>query len=395
MGKKNGIALLYLIIVIILMLILAGTVVVNMNTSSDSTRLSTFANNITQIQEAVRAEYILDGTIPQKADTTILSKDDVITRVYVDNREAFREELVLNNESSHVEFVELDLGKLGITKEKYGFGERGTDDVYVVTTDTLRVYYLYGTEYNDERYFSLNSKIASILNLPATSEDESKTSSNSYSGVFISKSNAPYTNNMGIKIIANMNDVETLKISFQGSDEKVFTTATGRNVFEFNNFEELNNLNLLNSKFSATDINTFNNLPQESKKIQITKYNDANIVARHEINMSNYDAVPPQILDTTLTKYNSMSIIQGSLADDFSGIAQVRYEYINKLDKTTPYYPDVINIDNTYMSKKAKSTEVTSDNKFSIKVPNDVGEVLIAAIDKAGNIVTKRIQVAS
>lgn len=395
MGKKNGIALLYLIIVIILMLILAGTVVVNMNTSSDSTRLSTFANNITQIQEAVRAEYILDGTIPQKADTTILSKDDVITRVYVDNREAFREELVLNNESSHVEFVELDLGKLGITKEKYGFGERGTDDVYVVTTDTLRVYYLYGTEYNDERYFSLNSKIASILNLPATSEDESKTSSNSYSGVFISKSNAPYTNNMGIKIIANMNDVETLKISFQGSDEKVFTTATGRNVFEFNNFEELNNLNVLNSKFSATDINTFNNLPQESKKIQITKYNDANIVATHEIDLSNYDAVPPQILDTTVTKYNSMSIIQGSLADDFSGIAQVRYEYINKLDKTTPYYPDVINIDNTYMSKKAKSTEVTSDNKFSIKVPNDVGEVLIAAIDNAGNIVTKRIQVAS
>ena len=119
MEKKNGISLLYLIIVIILMLILAGTVVVNMNTSSDSTRLSTFANNITQIQEAVRAEYILDGTIPQKADTTVLSKDDVITRVYVDNREAFREELLLNNESSNVEFLELDLGKLGdILKNK-------------------------------------------------------------------------------------------------------------------------------------------------------------------------------------------------------------------------------------------------------------------------------------
>lgn len=395
MGKKNGIALLYLIIVIILMLILAGTVVVNMNTSSDSTRLSTFANNITQIQEAVRAEYILDGTIPQKADTTVLSKDDVITRVYVDNREAFREELLLNNESSNVEFLELDLGKLGITKEKYGFGERGTDDVYVITTDTLRVYYLYGTEYNDERYFSLNTKIASILNLPATTEDESKTSSNSYSGVFISRNNAPYTNSMGVRITANMSDIETLKISFEGSDEKVFTTADGRNVFEFNDFYELNNLNVLNSSFSDTDINTFNSLPQESKKIKITKYNNASIVATHEIDLSNYDAVPPQILDTTVTKYNSMSIIQGSLADDFSGIAQVRYEYINKLDKTTPYYPDVINIDNTYMSKKAKSTEVTSDNKFSIKVPNDVGEVLIAAIDNAGNIVTKRIQVAS
>lgn len=395
MEKKNGISLLYLIIVIILMLILAGTVVVNMNTSSDSTRLSTFANNITQIQEAVRAEYILDGTIPQKADTTVLSKDDVITRVYVDNREAFREELLLNNESSNVEFLELDLGKLGITKEKYGFGERGTDDVYVVTTDTLRVYYLYGTEYNDERYFSLNTKIASILNLPATTEDESKTSSNSYSGVFISRNNAPYTNSMGVRITANMSDIETLKISFEGSDEKIFTTADGRNVFEFNNFYELNNLNVLNSKFSDTDINTFNSLPQESKKIKITKYNNESIVATHEIDLSNYDAVPPQILDTTVTKYDSMSIIQGSLSDDFSGIAQVRYEYINKLDKTTPYYPDVINIDNTYMSKKAKSTEVTSDNKFSIKVPNDVGEVLIAAIDNAGNIVTKRIQVAS
>ena len=395
MGKKNGIALLYLIIVIILMLILAGTVVVNMNTSSDSTRLSTFANNITQIQEAVRAEYILDGTIPQKADTTVLSKDDVITRVYVDNREAFREELLLNNESSNVEFLELDLGKLGITKEKYGFGERGTDDVYVVTTDTLRVYYLYGTEYNDERYFSLNTKIASILNLPATTEDESKTSSNSYSGVFISRNNAPYTNSMGVRITANMSDIETLKISFEGSDEKIFTTADGRNVFEFNNFYELNNLNVLNSKFSDTDINTFNSLPQESKKIQITKYNNESIVATHEIDLSNYDAVPPQILDTTVTKYDSMSIIQGSLSDDFSGIAQVRYEYINKLDKTTPYYPDVINIDDAYMAKKAKSTEITSDNKFSIKVPNDVGEVLIAAIDKAGNIVTKKIQVAS
>lgn len=395
MRKKNGIALLYLVLIIILMLIIAGTVLVNMNVSSDSTRLSTFVNNVTQIQEAVRAEYLLDGTIPQKENTDILSKDDVIAMVYEENREAFREELLLNNESSYVKFIELDLSKLGITKEKYGFGERGTDDVYVVTTDTLRVYYLYGTRYNNERYFSLNTKIASILNISNTTQDESQTISNIYSGVFVTRNNAPYTNDMGITITANMSEGDSLRISFQGSDEKIFTTSLEKNTFKFANFEELNNLNVLNSKFSATDINTFNNLSQENKKIQITKYNGSTVVGINEINLSNYDATPPQILDVTITKYNGMTIVQGNCSDDFSGIGQIRYEYINKSDKITPYYPDVINIDNAYMIGKSKSTEVTSDNKFSIKVPNDVGEILIAAIDKAGNIVTKRVTVAS
>ena len=387
MRKKNGISLLYLILIIILMLILAGTVLVNMDVSSDNTRLSTFANNITQIQEAVRAEYLLDGTIPQKSDTNVLSKDDVIAMVYEENREAFREELLLNNESAHVEFVEIDLGKLGVTKEKYGFGEKGTDDVYVVTTDTLRVYYLYGTSYKDERYFSLNSKIASILNISNEGQDNSQTNSNMYSGVFVSKNNAVYTNNMGINITANMNEGESLRISFKGADEKIFSTTNGKNVFSFSNLNDLNNQNILNSKFSETDINTFNNLSQAEKIIEIKKYNGSAIVGNQKINLSNYDATPPKIeWLTDNNEYDNIDIFQGICSDDISGVQQVRYVFFDNAST---------NVDEEYMVNKAKTTDITEDGIFSIKLKKkNAGILYVAAIDNAGNITIDRIAYA-
>ncbi|MDD3303828.1 MAG: hypothetical protein PHP54_02830 [Clostridia bacterium] len=386
MKKKNGISLIYLVLLIVVTLIIVGTVIVNMDVPSESTKLSTFTNNVTQIQEAVRASYMLDGTIPQKDGTLPLTKDEVIARVYGDNREAFRTELILNNENPYVKFLELDLGKLGIKKERYGFGEKGADDIYVVTTDTLRVYYLYGTDYKGERYFSLNSKIASILDISYSEEDSSETTSTMYSGIFITKNNALATNDMGIHITANMSTGETLKIGFQGATERIITTNAEKNVFSFGNLAELNNLNILNSKFSATDINTFNSLSGSNKKIQITKYRGTDIVAKHVIDLSNYDGVTPSISDVTFTQYTGMKMLQGTASDADSGIEQVRYEYINKLDKKTPYYDGVINIDDVYMKNKAKSSEITADNKFTIKVPNDVGEIMIAVIDKAGNI---------
>ena len=64
------------------------------------------------------------------------------------------------------------------------------------------------------------------------------------------------------------------------------------------------------------------------------------------------------------------------------------------LTHKSKYWADKI-LKEVSLFKRQDTSEEIVDNKFSIKVPNDVGEVLIAAIDNAGNIVTKRIQVAS
>ena len=390
--KKQGITLIYLIVTIIVMIILATTVVSQMLIPSDTTEMSTFAENLSQVQDAVRASYLLDKEIPTKDSTSALTKEQLLDMVTdTSKKEDLGIEIANNKELDSSNYYIIDLDKLDVTKEEFGYGKKGEDDIYVVSSSSLRVYYLYGVEYEGENYFSLNSKLANILNIPDTSKDSSVTSVESYEGIQIQSSNALYTNNMQVKIDVNLKTGESLKIGFDGSSDKTFNISTGNSVIEFSSLEDLNSKGILSQNFSASEISALNNLSKDNAKLVIKKYDGDNLIGKYDILVSNFDNASPTLsLDSKTLLEDNATILNMTATDVkgvvLSGIDQIRYEYSKYKDGTKNS-----DISDEYMEKRAKSISFTEDGKFSIKVPQDVSEVVISAIDKAGNMYTMTI----
>lgn len=391
-NKKQGITLIYLIVTIIVMIILATTVVSQMIVPSDTTEMSTFAENLSQVQDAVRASYLLDKEIPTKDGTSPLTKEQLLDMVTdTSKKEELEIEIANNKELDSSNYYIIDLDKLDVTKEEFGYGKKGEDDIYVVSSSSLRVYYLYGVEYEGENYFSLNSKLANILNVPDTSKDSSVTSVESYEGIQIQSSNALYTNNMQVKIDVNLKTGESLKIGFNGVSDKTFNISTGNSVIEFSSLEDLNNIGILSQNFSASEISALNNLSKDNAKLVIKKYDGDNFIGKYDILVSNFDNASPTLsLDSKTLLEDNATILNMTATDVkgvvLSGIDQIRYEYSKYKDGTINN-----DISDEYMEKRAKSISFTEDGKFSIKVPQDVSEVVVAAIDKAGNIYTMTV----
>ncbi len=390
--KKQGITLIYLIVTIIVMIILATTVVSQMLIPSDTTEMSTFAENLSQVQDAVRASYLLDKEIPTKDSTSALTKEQLLDMVTdTSKKEDLGIEIANNKELDSSNYYIIDLDKLDVTKEEFGYGKKGEDDIYVVSSNSLRVYYLYGVEYEGENYFSLNSKLANILNIPDTSKDSSVTSVESYEGIQIQSNNALYTNNMQVKIDVNLKTGESLKIGFNGVSDKTFNISTGNSVIEFSSLEDLNSKGILSQNFSSSEISALNNLSKDNAKLVIKKYDGDNLIGKYDILVSNFDNASPTLNLDSRTALEDNTIILNMTATDakgvvLSGIDQIRYEYSKYKDGTINN-----DISDEYMEKRAKSISFTEDGKFSIKVPQDVSEVVVAAIDKAGNIYTMTV----
>ncbi len=400
--RKRGISLTVLLITIIMMIILASTAIIQINVSSDNSRLSVFATNVSQLEENIKAKYIIDHEIPYDTSTTSLTKNDVLSIVDVKKRDLLEMELAQNGESDSSIFYILDVNNLGADKLDTGNKKLGEEDIYIVSANTLKVYYLYGVKYNGTRYFSINNNVEKIvtggdeqkLNEP---QDTSVSQIETYGSVKISKNNAIYTNNMQVKIEATMNASEELRIGFDGVDNRKFNVGSGNVVIEFKSLKDLNSKNILSSNFSDSDISKFNLLKDENRKIYIYKYSNSDVVGTYEIDVSNFDDGIPSITSSSVEKKDTFSLIKGNVSDNnsticVSGVSQVRYEYLTRTDGNS-YYSD-ITVDDDYMKNKAKKVVLAQDGEFGLKIPLDVAVLEIAAIDGAGNYVSKIIQAA-
>lgn len=402
MEKKQGITLIYLVITIVVMLILVATVVTELTVSASDAKLSAFANDILQVQDSARAQYILNNAFPYatKADGSaiVYTMDNALAMVGADKGDLLKQEFIENKEPEDVVLYELDLDKLEVDKKNYGNKENGEDDIYVISNYTQKVYYLRSIKYNRERYFSYNDKVAGIVKTPVNTVDTSSTSLQTYEGVSVTKNNAQYTNKLGVKIIANMRSGETLKIAVDGIAEMALITTTGTNVIEFDDFYGMyvtNNANPPSGMAYSEALKTFNGLRGDKRKLILSKYSGATLVAKYELKIDNYDNISPSSNLDRKDIYESMMVLGGQVQDEsgicVSGVAQIRYEFRTKLDGSP--YGDTTNFDDEYMKTRARQVEFTSDYKFSIKTPLDVGSITLAVIDKAGNISKRDIPV--
>lgn len=387
--QKEGISLIVLIITIALLLILSSAVILGINVSVQNANLSRFTNDLSHLQDSVKSMYILENRLPIVDNEKLLSKNDVLNLVNDKNKELFEIELNNNGENENVEFYEIDLKKAGADMIQVGSGKNGSDDIYVISTNSLKVYYLKGLFYRKKMYFSLNSDIASIVKLDNTNtKDMSTTSVNTFAGITVSKSNSGYSNSLGLKIIANVSEGETVKLKYNGIIEKNLILSEGRTTLMINNITDFNNY--FQNPLTNDEIQAFNNLVGSNRYIDLTKYKSGNVVGSYKIDVSDYDNVPPTLNIEGIQKHEEFYIVNGITNDNNgiakSGVVQVKYEYIDKVgeinDKT---------IDENYMRNKAKAISINEEGKFSLKVPKEVISMKIASVDKVGNIIIKDI----
>ncbi len=162
---KKGISLVSLTIVIVIMAILAGVVVITAFSSAEATTLNTFAVEILNIQNAVD-EYKLRY---DKYPSSIEIEFD-LTKISDKDRKQFDNETIQN---SSITFNFIDVSLIGIKDTEFGNG-KVTNDIYVLSETTGRVYYLEGVEYEEDVYYTLTDELYSIINATSNVQVTSK-----------------------------------------------------------------------------------------------------------------------------------------------------------------------------------------------------------------------------
>lgn len=143
-----------------IMLILMTTIIVAASSISNNTKRINFASEIKSIQQAVNSYVIKnEGEYP------------TINSIVVDISEldsTYQSQFTANGESvvgGKIILNEIDYSKIGITDLKYGTGKRGANDIYAVSNQTGKVYYVMGLKIGNYAYYTLTTDLAKLLKL--------------------------------------------------------------------------------------------------------------------------------------------------------------------------------------------------------------------------------------
>lgn len=143
-----------------IMLILMTTIIIAANNISSNAKRINFASEIKTIQQAVDS-YVTknEGEYPTVNSIVMdISKlDPTYQTQFTANQESVIDGKIILNE--------IDYQKIGITDLKYGNGKRGTNDIYAVSNQTGKVYYVMGVTISNYAYYTLTSDLAKLLKL--------------------------------------------------------------------------------------------------------------------------------------------------------------------------------------------------------------------------------------
>lgn len=387
--SKKGITLTILIITIAVMLILLTTVVISINNVVNNSKLSSFATDLSTVEDLTKTYYMQNGAYPTTSENeSALSQKDILDLVGEEHKVSFTEELKLNNDYNQNEdlgaFYKIDLSNLDIDSSKRGTKKDGNEqDIYVVCAGTNNIYYIKGINVKKTMYFSLSSKLTNKVkvNNNTVNSDTNLTSIQTIDGLTIKKMTKTWTNNIGIYVQANLQQGESIKLKATGVDEKTLITTTGNNEFNFNDLSEV-------SGFSLDESNTFKSQVQSEKKLIFTKVSSSGEIGKIEVDMSNYETTAPVYTTSQIDYENEYNMIPLNVSDLDSGIKEVRYEYLTKYDSSGEiqnYYSGVEQYDDTYLRARGKKAIPDKSGNVSLKVNKDIQGIQVLIIDKAGN----------
>ena len=407
MKNKQGITLLILIVTIILILILVSTITMISGNSVNNSRIVAFANDLNEIEDLVKVYYMQNDKLPT-ADEKVYKKEEIANIVPSKYKGKFLEELQANSDDKNTSFYKVDLTKLEVEQSIRGLqkdenGNLFESDVYVVAYPSMNIYYLEGLRAKNGIFFSITSKITSLTKIVVKDTVESgATSITTSNGIIVRKQNSNWSNKLDIIIETNMSGSEQLFFEIVDGIRHEINTVNGQNVLKLSNdfFTIFSNTTgqTQNTGVNLDELSTFNSKDSSNKKIIITKQLDGNVIGRVIVSLENYETDKPgfsgNINVSIKEDYNLISL---NSIDSTSGISEVRYEYITRIDddgNIVLYYEGINNFDEKYMKSRGKKATISSDGFVEIKLPKDIESIQINAFDKAGNIsdtITQRI----
>ena len=162
MLRKYGIALITLVVAIVIITIISAVTVVSVSDTISETNFKTFVMELYNLQKLVDNYKMKNNGKLDFTTYTVKAKDYTgeLKDVLETEGEIKREETV---------FYLLDenaLEKLAIDKLTYGNQKYDETDIYAVSGTSGRVYYLYGYDFKETRYYYLTDGIITDIVLP-------------------------------------------------------------------------------------------------------------------------------------------------------------------------------------------------------------------------------------
>ena len=406
MKVKNGITLIILVLTIILALILVTATTLAVGNSIDNARLAAFANDLKEVQDAVKVYYMENDFFPTPADSTDALSQKAIFEI-VSNKVIFKQDLSVNNDYNENEnlgsFYKIDLKILGVEQTVRGTQEdRQPDDIYVVSYPSMNVYYLAGVKAKNNTYYSLSTRLTDVVKVVNEPPQYTNIVEQSAYGVTVKKLKKTWTNTLNMSIEAQMDSDEGLYIKLQGGSEVKINTIVGQNIFLLDNFNEIysqNSNSYLNTNIPDEDIKNFNSSVQDNKYLEIIKKNEdtGETIGTIKVNLSNYETtIPIKATDSVVESGEEYNTVTFKVHDDVSGVREVRYEYLKKYDERTGlpvlYYAGVDTFDPSYIKTRGKKAELYEDGTVKIQIPKEIEGIEIRVFDRAGNVSEKILQ---
>lgn len=346
MIRKQGITLTVMAITIIILTILAGTITVSTYSTINYSRLSAWATEITYIQDVVDEELnASSGTDFTLGDITINVEATI-------KDEQFEGETIA--EDNTVTLKILDLGKLKITNTKYGNLNIDTD-VYAVSSQTGRVYYVQGIEIDGKIYHSLTDTLKQRFNLNIVA--------NNLSSIVFVPSVIGYTNQPITVVVKVPNTYTNIVISTSNDEIQIGSQTTKETTYEYGI-----NGNKIAGNYTVTV--SYNNGTQT-------------LTSKYEVNGYDVTApvINPVVYDNLVYKENDAQTIDyltNVSATDESGIRKIKYALgtITEEDALT-YFKDNGNVIIDGIINLSRETTI-----YTIYSEDNAGNYSVTTFDK-------------
>lgn len=156
MQKKKGITLSALATMVVVMVILSSAAVVSVKKISDNSKLRTFATEFAMVNDELKLKQKEDINFVNDAIMMDLSG---VSEDILENQ--FKGEDINNN---NIVVYKVNIDDLGFNNSTYGKGTT-TKDIYAVSKNTGRVYYIEGIKANGTTYYTLTEELEQAVGI--------------------------------------------------------------------------------------------------------------------------------------------------------------------------------------------------------------------------------------
>lgn len=384
MIKKQGITMVVLVATVVIAVIIMSASVLAIKNSTKNATLSTFREELVNISQAVENYYLLNKAMPTYDQNSNSYSVDEIENLTL-SKQAFNEEINLNNEEENTSFYKVDLSKINVNKTVRGNKKNNDEsDIYIVAYPSFNVYYLKGLNVDNVYYFSYIKFSESINKIE---QSKNVVAEITQGDLKVKKNVKVWTNKLGIEITTFIEEGNSLRIKYLNNSEEVVSNIVNFTSDKIGKTNVIKIDDLIDVGFTSAQSEAFKKLSQNKKKITIEKLESQNFIAQVEVDVSNYETtLPSYSVSDSITSTTDYNLISVDVEDSISGVDKFKYEYYKKVtfDGEMQYFTDANTYSRDNLMLNGKEAKIIN-GVVTVKVPKDIVAIKCVISDKAGN----------